>query len=229
MLLINCCWDCLWPTLPPIWSEFACSSDYLSLNTIALSSLIHPLIIFHCPQLIWILFVFLLKVHCIAPKRSTFQGASRSVDFILVKDFANSIDILLVWQSLCSGINSHTSKIMSIQSLVVGMKTERCQFLKVFLKIKLLRSKIQHTLFNAVLWLSCILKTQMTRCKIQMTFSWFFVSVLIFDLGYIFWWSTMRWPSMNFKKQDAQVKTEALSRNVVFFFSTNFISMHNDQ
>jgi hypothetical protein len=28
------------------------------------------------------------------------------------------------------------------------------------LKIKLLRSKIQHTLFNVVLWLSCILKTE---------------------------------------------------------------------
>jgi hypothetical protein len=48
-LLINCYWDCLWLTLPLIWSEFACSSNYLSLNTIALSSLIQHLIVFHCP------------------------------------------------------------------------------------------------------------------------------------------------------------------------------------
>jgi len=89
-------------------------------------------------------FVFLLRVHCIAPRWSTFQGVSRSVDVILVKDFANSIDILLVWQSFYSGINSHTSKIMSIQSLVVEMKSKRCQFLK----IKFFRSKIQHTLFE---------------------------------------------------------------------------------
>ena len=91
-----------------------------------------------------ILVDFLLRVHCIAPRWSTFQGVSRSVDVILVKDIANSIDILLVWQSFYSGINSHTSKIMSIQSLVVEMKSERCQFLK----IKFLRSKIQHTLFQ---------------------------------------------------------------------------------
>jgi hypothetical protein len=43
-----------------------------------------------------ILVDFLLRVHCIAPRWSTFQGVSRSVDVILVKDFANSIDILLV-------------------------------------------------------------------------------------------------------------------------------------
>ena len=48
----------------------------------------------------------------------------------------------------CSGINSHILKIMSIQSLIVEMKSERCQFLKVFLKFKLLWSKTQHMSFN---------------------------------------------------------------------------------
>ena len=133
-----------WTTLPPIMIWMLVLLISISLNTVVLSALIHHLIIFHCPQLIWMPFVFLLRVHCIAPRWSTFQGVSRSVDVILVKDFANSIDILLVWQSFYSGINSHTSKIMSIQSLVVEMKSERCQFLK----IKFLRSKIQHTLFE---------------------------------------------------------------------------------
>jgi len=148
-VVFNCCWSSLdhrmfLNNIAPgvIWM---CSvGDYLSLNHIVLRSSVLHLIIFHCPQLIWILFVFLPLIHCIASRWSTFQGVSRSVDVILVTDFANSIDILLVWQSFYSGINSHTSKIMSIQSLVVEMKSERCQFLK----IKLLRSKIQHTLFE---------------------------------------------------------------------------------
>ena len=52
---------------------------------------------FLCPQLIWILFAFLLKVHYIAPRWSTFQGVSRNVDVIFVKNFANSNDVL-VWK-----------------------------------------------------------------------------------------------------------------------------------
>ena len=174
---------------------------------------------FIAPQLIWILLVFLLRVHCIAPKWSTFQGVSRNVDVILVKDFANSIDVLLVWQSSLfwnqiSYFNAHV-----YSNLIVEMKSERCQFWKVFLEIKFVWSKIQHTLFNVVLWLPCILNTEMTRCKIKMTFSWFFVSVLIFDLGYIFWWSVMRWPSVNFKENKRlKSKLEDSSRKIVFFF-----------
>jgi hypothetical protein len=53
------------------------------------------LIIFFSPQLSWILFVFLLKVHCIPQGVSTFQGVLRRVDVISVKDFADSIDVLL--------------------------------------------------------------------------------------------------------------------------------------
>jgi hypothetical protein len=73
---------------------------------------------------------FPFRVHCTAPRWSTFQGVSRSFDVILVKDFANSIDILLVWQSFYSGINSHTSKIMSIQSLVCWNEIRDVLFLK---------------------------------------------------------------------------------------------------
>ena len=53
-------------------------------------------------------------------------------------------------------------------------------FGKDLLKIKLLRSKIQHTLFNVILWLSCILKTETTHCKIKMTF--FMVLCISFNL-----------------------------------------------
>ena len=108
-------------------------------------------------------------LHC--PRWSSFQKVSRSVDVISVKGFANSISVLLVWQSFLFWNQLLYFKGHIYSSLIVEMKSKRCQFLKVFLKIKLLRSKIQHTLFNTVLWLSCILKTQMTRCKIKMTFS----------------------------------------------------------
>ena len=63
-------------------------------------------------------------------------------------------------------------------------------------------------------------KQKVTRCKIKMVFSWFFVSILKSDFGYIFWWSVMRWHCCEFQKQDAQ----ALSRKVVSFLSIYFIN-----
>jgi hypothetical protein len=130
----------------------------------------------------------------------------------------------LFWNQI-SYFNAHV-----YSNLIVEMKSERCQFWKVFLEIKLVWSKIQHTLFNVVLWLPCILNTEMTRCKIKMTFSWFFVSVLIFDLGYIFWWSMMRWPSVNFKKQKGSSQNLRIHQERLFsFLSFYFISMHNNQ
>jgi len=38
---------------------------------------------------------FFLKVHCIAPRWLTFQGVSRKVDVISIRDFANSIDVFV--------------------------------------------------------------------------------------------------------------------------------------
>jgi len=158
--------DCLWTTLPPIWSEHAHSFVYNQMVFVITRNDfdgLRQLIVrfFLCPQLIWIPFVFLLRVHCIAPRWSTFQGVSRSVDVILVKDFANLIDILLVWQSFCSGINSHTSKIMSIQSLVCWNEIRDILFWKDLLKIKLFyqRSNTRYSKYT-VFWLSCILKTE---------------------------------------------------------------------
>jgi hypothetical protein len=70
--------------------------DYLSLNTIVFSSLIHHLIIFHC-------LIADLNTACFSfsgstvlpPSCSTFQGVSRSVNVISIKDFTYSIDVLL--------------------------------------------------------------------------------------------------------------------------------------
>jgi len=76
--------DCLWTTLPPIWAE-------------CVHSLIHHLIIFLCPQLIWILFVFLLRVRCIAPGGQLFEKCREMLMSFLSRIFANLIDILRVW------------------------------------------------------------------------------------------------------------------------------------
>ena len=106
-------------------------------------------------------------------------------------------------------------------SLIVEMKSERCQFLKVFLEIKLYWSKIQHTLFNVVLWLSCTFEREKKNwlvVRLKWLFPWFFISILNSNFGYIFWLSVMRWPFMNFKKNKVpESKLEALSRKIVSF------------
>ena len=54
--------------------------------------------------------------------------------------------------------------------------------------------------------------------RFKMTFSWFFVSTLNSDFGYIFWWSAMRWPSVNLKENNRlKSKLEDLSRKTVLF------------
>jgi hypothetical protein len=63
------------------------------------------------------------------------------------------------------------------------------------------------------------------RLKWLSFFSWFFVSTLNSNFGYIFCWSVMRWYFFEFEKQDAQ----ALLRNVVSFLNIYFINMHNNQ
>ena len=80
------------------------SSYYLPFNTIVLrfivSSFYHFLLL---PSWSEYYLFFLLRVHCIAPSCSNFQEVSRSIDVTSVKDFANSINALFVWQSLLFG------------------------------------------------------------------------------------------------------------------------------
>jgi hypothetical protein len=86
---------------------------------------------------------------------------SRSVDVILVKDFANSIDILLVWQSFLfwNQISYFNGDVYS--SLIVEMKLERCPFSKRSFENQAFyqRSNTRYSKYT-VLWLSCILKTE---------------------------------------------------------------------
>ena len=220
--------DCLWATLPPIRIWMCLFIDYLSLNTIALSSLIHHLIIFPCPlaDLNTVCFPSQGPLYC--PRWSTFQGVSRSVDVISVQDFANSIDVL-IWQSFLfwNQISYYNDHVYS--NLIVKMKSERCQFWKVFLEIRLVWSKIQHMLFNVIFWLSCILKTEMTRCKIKMTF--FMVLYVSFNL-----WSWVYLLMVcnevtfcEFQKTKGSSQNLRIHKKRLFsFFSINSISMHNN-
>ena len=133
-------------------------------------SLIHHLIIFLFPPS-WSKYClfFLLRVHCIAPGCSILQEVWRSIDVTSVKDFANSINALLVWQSFLFG-----NQLSYFKDNVYSKSNCWNEIRDVFFKkkIKLLRSKIQHMLFNVILWLSCILKKKqkLTRCKNKMAF-----------------------------------------------------------
>jgi len=158
--------------------------SWTSLPLIDLNVLIHLLSFFepYCPQFIdssfdhlyppadWKNYLFSFsEVHCIAPRSIKKNWCH------FCQEFANSVNVFLVWKSFLfwnqiSHFKGHVNS-----SLIVEMKSERCQFLKVFLEIKLCWSKIQHTLFNVVLWLSCILREKkLTRCKIKMAFSMVF-------------------------------------------------------
>ena len=160
----------------------------ISLNTVVLSALIHHLIIFHCPQLIWILFVFLPMIHCIASRCLNFSRSiekswchfmsnisqTHSMFFIVRQSF-------LFWNQI-SYFKDHVNS-----SLIVEMKSKRYQFWKRSFENHAFWSKTQHTLFNIVLWLSCILKTEMTHCKFKMTFSMvFYVSFNLWSWVYLF-------------------------------------------
>jgi hypothetical protein len=166
--------ECFWTTLPPVWSECACSSDYLSLNTIVLSSLIHHLIIFHCPLADLNTACFSFSGSTVFPLITPLFKECRQVSMLFLSRILLTRSMLFLFHNLSySGINSHISKIMSIQSLIVEMKSERYQFLKVFLKFKLLWSKTQHMSFNtcSLLIILYFEKQKLTRWKIKMAFS----------------------------------------------------------
>ena len=147
--------DCLWTTLAPVWSEGSFIGLYSRrFFSLSLSDAKHNfdelwwLIIgfFLCPQLIWILFAFLLKVHYIAPRWPTFQGVSRNVDVIFVKNFANSIDVLvwkpfLFWNQISTFQRSCLFKYNCWNEI-----REISVFEKLFLKFELHWSKTQHTI-----------------------------------------------------------------------------------
>jgi len=85
------------------------------------------------------------------------------------QDFANSIGALFVWQSFfCSGINSHISKIMSISKSNCWNEIREMLvfFFKYFWNSSFFgqRPNIRHSI-HLILWLSCILKTEIDSSK----------------------------------------------------------------
>jgi len=107
------------------------------------------------------------------------------------------------------------------------MKSEMSFFEKTFWKSSFFIKDPTHVIRNIqsfdchVFW-----KQKLTRCKTKMVFfSWFFVSILDSDFGYIFWWSMMRWLSVNFKENKRlKSKLEDSSRKIVFFFLAPILS-----
>jgi hypothetical protein len=202
--------------------------SWTSLPLIDMNVLIHWLSFFepYCPQFIDSSFDHLyppadLNTVCFPSRRSIVlpTGVSWRIDVISVRNLQTWSMFFLFENLSYFGIKSHISKVMSIQVWLLKWNQRDVNFWKYFLEIKLYWSKIQHTLFNIVLWLSCILREKkLTRCKIKMVFPWFFVAILNSNFGYIFWLSVMRWPFMNlWKNKVPESKLEALSRKIVSF------------
>ena len=178
-LLINCCWSALDHGLslnnigPSMIWRFIHRFILKKVFSLSLSDAKHNfdelwwLIIgfFLCPQLIWILFAFLLKVHYIAPGGQRFKECREMLMSFLSRILQTQL--MFLFENLsCSGIKSQHFNDHVYSSIIVEMKSERYQFLKSYFWNSSSFGQRPNTLFNAVLWLSCILKTEMTRCKI---------------------------------------------------------------
>jgi hypothetical protein len=105
------------------------------------------------------------------------------------------------------------------------MKSKRYQFWKRSFENQAFWSKTQHTLFNIVLWLSCILKTEMTHCKFKMTFSMvLYVSFNLWSWVYLFTVCNEVTFCEFQGKQKAQVKTWGFIKKGCFFFLAPILS-----
>jgi hypothetical protein len=200
----------------------------------------------HCPQFIDLSFnhlslspswseyclFFLLRVHYIAPWLLNFSRSIEKCQYNFCQGFCkfgqcSSCLTILFWNQLSYFKDNVYS------SLIVEMKAERCQFWKRFWKSSFFDKKKSptHVIQNIqsfdchVFW-----KQKWTRCQIKMAFSWFFVSILDSEFGYLFWWFVMRWPSVYSKKTTCSSQNLRLYQGRVFpFFITYFISMHNNK
>jgi hypothetical protein len=186
-LLIKCCWNSLnhglsLNNIPPGWSEHARSFVYTQkVFSLSLTDAKHNfdglwrriIWFFLCPQMVWILLVFLIRIHCIAPRWSTFQGVSRKVDVISTRDFANSINVLesnLIFQRSCLFKSNCWNEIKEMLVLE-----------KIFWKSSFLVKDPTHVIQNMQSF-DCLVfwKQKLTRCKIKMTF--FMVFCVSFNL-----------------------------------------------
>jgi len=103
---------------------------------------------------------------------------------------------------------------------IVEMKSERCWFWKRSFENQASSIKDPTHVIQNMQSFDCPVfwKQKWPVVRLKWLFSWFFVSILIFDLGYFIWWSAMRWPSVNYKKQKAQVKTWGFIKKDCFLF-----------
>ena len=191
-------WKCpSGPSLLPI----AVGVYRLFLNIIALNwsecarSLIHHLIIFLCPQLIWILFVFLLRIHCIAP-RSVEKNWCH-----FCQEFANLVDVFLLKIFLILESNLTFQRSCLFKSDCWNEIREMSIFESIFGNQALLVKDPTHAIqCNPLIVLYFLEKRNWLVVRLKWLFPWFFVSILNSNFGYIFWLFVIRWPFMNFKK-----------------------------
>jgi hypothetical protein len=125
------------------------------------------------------------------PTAQLFQKVSRSIDIASVKDFANSIDAFLAWQSFLFGNQLSYFKDHVYLKSNYWNEIREMSFLKkkkVFLKFTYL-FKGQHTSFNTCSSLIILYfeNRNWPVERLKWLFPWFFVLILISDLGYIFW------------------------------------------
>ena len=131
----------------------------------------------------------------------------------------------------CSGINSHISKIMSIQSLVCWNEIRDVFFWKSF-ENQAFWSKAQHILFEiySPLIVMHFENRNWPNVGLKMAFS----MVLCINLNPWYWvYHLIVYGEVTFcefqGKQQAQVKTWGFMKETCFVFSNNFINMHNDR
>ena len=207
---------------------FRCDLNYLSLNHIVLSSSIHHLIIFLCPpaDLNTICFCFEGPLHC-PPSGQLSKDDWEELMSLLFRVLQIRSMLFLFDNLYCSEIKSHISKIIFVHSNCWNEIREMS-----VLESQAFWSKAQHTPFKiySPLIILYFKNRNWLVVRLKWLFHGFLCQFLIFDLGYIIWWSVMRWPSMNFKENKSQKsELEGFIKNVCFLLSTYFISMHNNQ
>jgi hypothetical protein len=177
---------------------------------------------------------FLFRVHCIAHGCLNF---SRSVEkswchfchgfrkldqcFLFYLTILLVLEWNLIFQRSC------------LLSLIVEMKSERYLFWKRFWKSSFFDKKIQHTSFKIYNPLIVLYfenwNWPVARLK-WLFFSWFFVSILNSDFGYIFLMVCGEVTFCGFQETRCSSQNLRLYQERLFlFFSTNFINMHNNQ
>jgi len=170
---------------------------------------------FLCPQLIWILVFSFLRSTVLRQGGQLFRECRKKLMSFLP-------GILQIRSMFWNQISSFKDHVYS--SLVVEMKSEMLVFESIFWNSSFFdqRSNTRYSMQSfdcLVFW-----KQKWFVVRLKWLFSWFFVSVLTFDLGYFIWWSAMRWPSVNYKKQKAQVKTWGFIKKWLLSFLAPILS-----